>query len=54
MDGHVTIEIGGEASKGRRRGVVGSMGACMWGTGKWRKEKDMSVGISKHNYQVWR
>ena len=34
----------GEPSKGRRHIVGSGVGACAWGTGGWRKEKDMSRG----------
>jgi hypothetical protein len=46
--GHVTEGIEEEASKGRRRGVGGGVDACAWGTDGWRKEKDLSRGLSTY------
>jgi len=48
MVGHVTEGIEEEASKGRCRGVGGSVDACAWGTGGLRKEKDLSRGLSAY------
>jgi len=46
VDGHVTIGINGEASKGRRRGMVVGVGACAWGTGGCKKRKGHVQGLS--------
>ena len=46
--GHVTEGIEEEVSKSQRRRVGGGVGTCAWGTCGWRKEKDMSRGLSAY------
>ena len=48
VGGRVAEGIDEEASKSCRHGVGGGMGACAWGIGGWRKEKDMSRGLSAY------
>ena len=42
LGAHVTKGINEEASNNCCCGVGGEKGACAWGTGGWRKEKDLS------------